>query len=167
MQHTPVSRGPGCATYSMHWGHATRCDLPRLGMGGDTPNFRTRALISTDDTWGVMILMNTNAIGINGPRLGRIENGVFDVLLGQSPVVAASHDMPSVIGMSVIAVVTALLLVGIARSIVLLRRWRTHGEPRPPGWLRVGWYVAFPLVCGALWMAFLSQVVQFARSFSG
>ena len=44
-----------------------------------------------------------------------------------------------------------LQLVGIARSVVLLRRWRAHPEVRPSGAVGVGLRVVVPLVLNLLW----------------
>ncbi len=162
MQTSAVSSGRDCATYSMHWGHDARCDNERFGLGGDDANFKARVLVAPKDKWGVVVLMNTQAISINGPRQEHIEDGVLDLLLGQQPAAVAPHDIASVTIISIIAIVTALLLVGVMRSLVVLRYWRTHPERHPRSWLRLGGRVVVSLLCAVLWVVFLVGVVQVA-----
>ena len=50
-----------------------------------------------------------------------------------------------------VAVVTVLMLVGIVRSLVLLRRWRTRPESRPEGPWAVALRVGLPLVASLGW----------------
>lgn len=71
MQKTPVSSGTNCATYSMHWSHSPRCDSSALGLSGDTANSKARILMDKDEKLTVIVLMNAQAVGINGPRQDR------------------------------------------------------------------------------------------------
>ena len=50
-----------------------------------------------------------------------------------------------------IAVVTVLMLLGIVRSIVLLRRWRSRPESRPRGRRAMALRVGLPLIANVGW----------------
>jgi CubicO group peptidase (beta-lactamase class C family) len=136
--------------------------IAHIGMGGDDANFKARAILAPDTQWGLVLLMNTQAVGLNGPRQEQIKDGVYRLLLGQQPVMGAPHNITVVVGLGLITLVTAVLVLRMVRSLVLLRRWRARPERRPRGWLRVGWHVAVPLVSEMLWVLFLVGVVQVA-----
>jgi hypothetical protein len=55
----------------------------------------------------------------------------------------------------VILAVGALQVLGIVRSVALLRRWRTHPARRLSGVVQVGLRVVAPLVLSLLWAAIL------------
>jgi hypothetical protein len=131
-------------------------------MGGDDANFKSRAIVAPDTRWGLVLLMNTQAFGVNGPRQEHIKDGVYRLLLGQQLVVGAPHNMTIVVGLGLIALVTAVLVLRMVRSLVLLQRWGARAERRPRGWLRVGWHVVVPLVSEVLWVLFLIGVVEVA-----
>jgi hypothetical protein len=136
--------------------------IAHIGMGGDDSNFKSRAVLAPDTQWGLVLLMNTQAVGLNGPRQEQIKDGVYRLLLGQQPVMGAPHNITVVVGLGLITLVTAVLVLRMVRSLVLLRRWRARPERRPRGWLRVGWHVAIPLVSEVLWVLCLVGVVQVA-----
>ncbi len=117
MQNTPVSSGAGCATYSMHWSHSSGCDSSALGLSGDTANFKTRILMDKDEKLAVIVLMNAQAIGLNGPRQDWIEDGVLSLLHGEMPVPASPHNIQILASMGLIEVVTAALILNEIRFI--------------------------------------------------
>jgi CubicO group peptidase (beta-lactamase class C family) len=158
MQNSPVSTGFGCGTYSMHWGHGSSCDSSTLGLSGDAANFKARILLSPDDKWAVVLLMNTQVFSINGPRQERIKDGVFSLLLGEAPVTNPSHNMQIISGIGLIAIVTMLLIAGMVRSFLRLQRRKKH----PQESLHVMRHVVIPLAFEALWIIILIGIVNFA-----
>ena len=50
-----------------------------------------------------------------------------------------------------VAVVTVLMLIGIVRTLVLLRRWRTRPETRPQGPWAMALRVGLPLIANLGW----------------
>jgi CubicO group peptidase (beta-lactamase class C family) len=137
--------------------------IRQIGMGGDDANFKARALIADDEPWGIVILMNTQAVGLNGPRQEHIKDGVYRLLGGQQPMVSTPHFWPLVGVMGLTVMVSALLAVGIVRSTMRLRR-RTYLLDRPRGWRQIGWDVGLPLGAVGLWVLFLGEVVRVAGS---
>jgi CubicO group peptidase (beta-lactamase class C family) len=161
MQNTPVSSGANCATYSMHWSHGSRCDTSTLGMGGDTANFKARILLSPEEKWAVILLMNAQAVGINGPRQERIKDGVLDLLHEETPISSAPHNIQITASMVFIAVVTVIFLISMLRSIARLRR---QSDSRSDTSHKVGRRIILPLVFDILWVLLLAGMVQFAAS---
>lgn len=159
MQNSPVPSGPDCATYSMHWSHSSRCGTSALGMGGDTANFKTRILFLPEDKLAVILLMNAQAVGINGPRQDLIDDGVLDLLRGEMPVSSAPHHVQILASMVFIAVITAIFILGMVRSIARLRNQR---DARSTGSLKMRRHIVMPLVFEILWVFLLAGMVQFA-----
>ena len=98
-----------------------------------------------------MILTNFDSLNLNGGRLQNLSSGVISLLRGEAPPeVPMPHHPLLATATLVVAVVTALMLLGIVRTVVLLRRWRIRPEsPRGP-WamaLRVG----LPLIANLGW----------------
>jgi hypothetical protein len=50
-------------------------------------------------------------------------------------------------------------MLGIVRSVVVIRRWRSHPAGRPSGVVRVGLRVVTPLVLNLIWAVILFVVL--------
>jgi len=144
MQSTPVSSGRDCATYSLHWSHNSRCDSSTLGLSGDTANFKARILVDKDENLAVIVLMNAQAVGINGPRQDRIDDGVLDLLREQLPTSTSPHNIQILASMGLIAVVTAAFIFNGLRS---------NGTKRQ---------IILPLAFAILWLLMLAGMVNLA-----
>lgn len=152
MQNTPVSSGANCATYSMHWSHSSRCDSSALGLSGDIANFKARILMEKNEKLAVIVLMNAQAVGINGPRQDRIDDGVLDLLQGKTPTSTTPHNVPILASMGLIAVVTAAFTFNGIRSIITSRN-------QPPSTKRQS---ILPLAFVILWLLLLVGMVNLA-----
>jgi hypothetical protein len=152
MQNTPVSSGADCATYSMHWSHGSRCDSSALGLSGDTANFKARILMDKDEKLAVIVLMNAQAVGINGPRQDRIEDGVLDLLRGKMPVPASPHNIQILVSMGLIAVVTAAFILNEIRFIGINRNQLPSTKRQS----------ILPLIFDILWLLLLAGMVSLA-----
>lgn len=159
MQNAPVSSGENCATYSMHWSHGSRCDTPTLGMGGDTANFKARILMDKSEKLAVIVLMNMQAVGINGPRQDRIDDGVLDLIQGRTPTSTTPHNVPILASMVFITVVTVIFVIGRLRSLARLRRQSDSRSGTSP---KAGRQIILPLVFDILWVLLLAGMVQVA-----
>jgi len=99
-----------------------------------------------------VILTNFDSLNLNGGRLQNLSSGVLNLLHGQAPAeVPMPHHPLLAIATLIVAVVTVLMLLGIVRSIVLLRRWRSSPESRPRGPRAVARRVWLPLVTNVGW----------------
>lgn len=163
MQHSSVSAGPDCSTYSMSWSHGPQCDSSVLRVSGDLSNFKARLRVLPEEKWGLVVLMNTQVFAINGPRQNRIDEGVLELLRGKTPVVANPHNVQILGGKILIAVMTLLLIFGMIRSITRLRQ---QNRIRMDGFPRMGRHVVLPLVLDILWVLMLTGMVQIAAGSS-
>jgi hypothetical protein len=113
-------------------------------------------VLEPEGRWGIVILTNFDSFNLNGGRLQGLSSGVISLLQGQSPPdVPMPHHPILSSAMLLVAVVSVLQVLGIARSVVLLRRWRTQPNRRP----RRRWVVALrggvPLVLNVGWGLFM------------
>jgi CubicO group peptidase (beta-lactamase class C family) len=159
MQNTPVSSGVNCATYSMHWSHSSRCETSTLGMGGDTANFKARILLSPEDKLAVILLMNTQAVGINGPRQEQIKDGIWSLLSGETPTSSSPHNIQILGSMIFIALGTLLFFIGLLRFIARQQRPKDSRSGKSP---KAGRQIILPLVFDILWVLLLAGLVQIA-----
>ena len=162
--HSPAVReGTRDIFYGMGWESRSLNGVPVLRHDGTNANFYADMVLDPQDRWGVVILTNFDSLNLNGGRLQGLSSGVLSLLHGQDPPqVPMPHHPLLAPAMFVVAIVTVLMLVGIARTVVLLRRWRTRPESRPQGpratWLRVG----LPLIANLGWG--LGLLLIFPRS---
>jgi hypothetical protein len=97
----------------------------------------------------VVVLMNGNNV-LSPARIDGIGRGVLGRLVGRQlttpPVTNANQIL-----FFVLLGVGVLQVLGIARSVVLLRRWRARPARRPRGLIRVTARVVLPLLVGLAW----------------
>jgi CubicO group peptidase (beta-lactamase class C family) len=136
------------STYAMGWEESQLGGVPVVRHSGDTGSFHANMILVPERGWGVVVLMN----GSNHLRLAGMDgtaNGVVSLLLGHHPP-PEPFEQAKVLLFVVLAVV-ALQMLGIIRSVVLVRRWRVERARRPRGVLRLGLRVVVPMVANLLW----------------
>jgi CubicO group peptidase (beta-lactamase class C family) len=151
--HRPAAKLPGPpdhdVAYAMGWYVEQLNGTSLLWHPGDTPNFHADILLAPQDRWGVVVLMNGNNV-LSPARIDGIGRGVLGRLVGRQlatpPVTNANQTL-----FFVLLGVVVLQVLGIARSVVLLRRWRARPARRPRGLIRVTARVVLPLLVGLAW----------------
>ena len=142
--HAPaVRQGNRDIFYGMGWESRSVSGVPVVRHDGTNANFYADMALDVEDRWGVVILTNFDSLNLNGGRLQGLSSGVISMLRGEpAPDVPMPHHPLLAPAMLLVAAVTALMLWGIVRTVVLLRRWRRRPESRPRGLrpmiLRVG-----------------------------
>jgi hypothetical protein len=157
MHRPAVKEGEKDIFYGMGWERrSTPSGVPVIQHDGTNSNFYADMVLEPDDRWGVVILANVNSFNLNGGRLQGLSSGVINLLHGQSPPdVPMPHHPIFASAMLLVAVVAVLQLLGIVRSVVLLRRWRTQPNRRPGGRWAVALRVGVPLVSNVGWGLFM------------
>ena len=99
---------------------------------------------------GVVVLQNANDF-TNGARIAAISSGVVSLLAaGQQPP-ATGGSSPTWLALWALVGLIALQAVGIARSVVLLQRWKTNPATRPQGKMTVILHVILPISVSFVW----------------
>jgi hypothetical protein len=162
--HAPaVQQGTRDTFYGMGWETRSVNGVPVVRHDGTNANFYADMALDLNEGWGVVILTNFDSLNLNGGRLQGLSSGILSLLNGDPPPQVPSPHHPLLAPATLlVAVGTVVMLVGIIRTVVLLRGWRGRPEGRPRGpramvlrvWLpfvtNVGWglalLLAFPQV---------------------
>jgi hypothetical protein len=133
---------------------------PLIWHGGDGTNFHSTMILAPEGQWGVVLLENAQNVKDGGDRMHQTAFGVISLLAGRQPLAAESNTVLQLI-LLVLVGITALMLIGMFRSIVVLRRWRTQPGRRPHDRRGIVWHVVLPLVLHlALALLFLVGLPQ-------
>ncbi len=157
MHRPAVKEGDRDIFYGMGWERrSTLGGVPIIQHDGTNSNFYADMVLEPEGRWGVVILANFNSFNLNGGRLQALSGGVISLLHGQTPPdVPMPHHPILASAMLLVAVVSVLQLLGITRSVVLFRRWRTQPNLRPRRRWVVALRVGVPLVLNVGWGLFL------------
>lgn len=140
--------GGGKLSYGMGWAETEINGIPTVSHSGGTLVSTSDMILVPEDGWGVMVL--TNAANYSSPRIGEIGDGVVTLLEGRE-VQPPPGPGQMMIGSFALVGVLALQMVAIARSVVLLRRWRSRPEAAPRGAAQTALRVWAPFAVSLLW----------------
>jgi CubicO group peptidase (beta-lactamase class C family) len=135
--------------YAMGWYVEQTNGVSMLWHPGNAPNFHADIMLAPQARWGVVVLANGHN-ALSSDRESTIARGVLGLLVGRqltSPPVTNANQ----ILLFVLLAVGVLQVLGIARSIVLLRRWHAQPARRPRGLIRVTGRVIVPLAVSLAW----------------
>src|SRR5215210_8388918 len=157
MHRPAVKEGDRDIFYGMGWERrSTLGGVPVIQHDGTNSNFYADMMLEPEGRWGVVILANFNSFNLNGGPLQALSGGVISQLHGQTPPdVPMPHHPILASAMLLVAVVSVLQALGIIRSVVLFRRWRTQPNRQPRGRRAVALRVALPLVSNVGWGLFM------------
>ena len=135
--------------YAMGWYVERANGVSMLWHPGNAPSFHADIMLAPQARWGVVVLANGHN-ALSPDRESGIARGVMGLLVGRQlttpPVTNANQIL-----LRVLLAVGVLQALGIARSTVLLRRWRAQPAHRPRGLIRVTGRVVVPLVMSLAW----------------
>jgi hypothetical protein len=158
--HAPAVRRRGDQFYGMGWYVVPVDGAPVTWHGGDGMNFHSTMILAPAGQWGVVLLENAQNVKDGGDRMHQTAFGVINLVMGRQPPAAESQSFYQLILMMLLGI-TALMVIGMIRSIVVLRRWRTQPGRRPHGRRGIIWHVVVPLVLHlALALLFLVGLPQ-------
>jgi CubicO group peptidase (beta-lactamase class C family) len=157
MHRPAVREGDRDIFYGMGWERrSTPSGVPVIQHDGTNSNFYADMVLEPEGRWGVVILTNFNSFNLNGGRVQGLSSGVISLLHGQVPPdVPMPHHPLLAPAMLLVAVVAVLQVLGIVRSVVLLRRWRTQPHRRPRRRGVVALRVGLPLISNVGWGLFM------------
>jgi hypothetical protein len=128
---------------------------------------------------GLVVLMNANMgldSALGDERLSLLPSNVAEMLLGQQPTVFAADPKPSLF-YAILLLAIIVQAAGMARTVMLLRRWRDQPHVHPQGVAALVTRLGLPLLCNLGWSLFalvgvpklfgmpLSQIIYIAPDF--
>jgi CubicO group peptidase (beta-lactamase class C family) len=146
------------ASYAMGWAVQEISGVPTVWHSGDTADFHADMILMPTRQQGIVLLVNGNN-DLQGPRLQAIAPGVLSLLVGRQPPTVPSYNMEALLILFAGLGACVLQILGIARSVVLLRRWRAQPERRPRGARGLALRVGLPLALNLLWVLVCLVVV--------
>jgi len=150
--HRPAAKLPSPdrdIAYAMGW-YVERVDgLSILWHPGNAANFHADVMLAPQGRWGVVVLANGHN-SLSPDRESAIARGVLGLLVGRQLTTPPVTNANQVLFLVVLGV-GVLQVLGIARSIVLLRRWRAQPARRPRGLVGVAGRIVVPLMVGLAW----------------
>jgi hypothetical protein len=132
----------------MGWVASQTNGVPSVWHNGDLLDFHAHVILVPDGQWGIVLLTNGQN-ELQAARIERIGVGVMSLLVNREP-----PPLEDSLLMTILAIglgVWVLQILGMARSAVLLRRWRGVPARRPRGQAGMLLRVGLPLVLSLLW----------------
>jgi CubicO group peptidase (beta-lactamase class C family) len=158
--HTPAVQRRGDMFYGMGWYVGPANGIPVIWHGGDGTNFHSTMVLAPEGQWGIVLLENAQNNMDFGDRMHQTAFGVISLLARHQPPVATADNFLWIFFIGILGI-TALMVIGIIRSIIVLRRWRVLPGRHPQGWWGLVWHVVLPLVLHlALGLVFLVGLPQ-------
>jgi CubicO group peptidase (beta-lactamase class C family) len=156
--HRPPTIDKLSTTYAMGWIAEEINGVATVWHnGGDSQEgFQSHMILVPAGRWGIVVLVN----GFDHLQLSHIDGiagGVMSLLLGR-PMPPAPFEGIRVILLCLLAV-GALQVLGLTRSVVLLRRWRAEPARRPRSVVGVAVRVGLPLLLNLAWVGLLLFVL--------
>jgi CubicO group peptidase (beta-lactamase class C family) len=152
MHRPAIKQGSRDIFYGMGWESRSLAGVPVVRHDGTNANFYADMVLDSQDRWGVVILTNFDSLNLNGGRLQGLTRGVLSLLHGQQP---PSEPMPHhpllASAMLLVAIITVVMMFGILRTVLLLRRWRRRPDSRPRGAWAMAVRVGLPLIADVGW----------------
>jgi hypothetical protein len=137
----------------MGWEVSQTNGIPTLSHDGSGFHSHANVVVIPESKWGIVVLENAE----NSPdeffgsrRMSGIAEGVTSMVTGKQPrSTGTSAWVWIVYGIAVGAI--AVQLLGIARSVRTLRRWRTTPQRRPRTFGRIALSLAMPSAFNLTW----------------
>lgn len=154
LQRAGVPTGLEGISYAMGWDVAQIHGTTTISHDGSGFDSHANVVLVPDQQWGVVVMEN----GENSPdeffgsrRMTGIANGVAGMLIGDEPPAPSSSSRSLWVAYGVVLGILVIQVVGMARSVRTIRRWRADPAQRPTGALRIGLRVGLPLLVSWTW----------------
>jgi CubicO group peptidase (beta-lactamase class C family) len=167
LQRAGVPTGLDGVSYAMGWDVAQIHGTTTISHDGSGFDSHANVVLIPDGGWGVVVMEN----GENSPdeffgsrRMTGIANGVAGMLIGQEPPAPSSSSRSLWVVYGVVLGILVIQVVGMVRSVRIIRTWQTVPSRRPTGALRIGLRVGLPLLVSWTWallvLVGLPQVIR-------
>jgi CubicO group peptidase (beta-lactamase class C family) len=156
--------------HAMDWGVGPVGSETAIHKGGAVADFKTQMLFFPKRELGLVVLVNANRqldASLGDIRLPMLAYNLAELLVGQSPTTFATGPLPKLLYTALIIAVV-LQAAGVARTMLLLRRWRARHELQPRGRAALVMRLGLPLIANLVWglFALVGLPVLFGAPFS-
>jgi CubicO group peptidase (beta-lactamase class C family) len=128
MHRGTARQGDSDVSYAMGWNVGQIDGVKAVWHGGDTFAYQSFMMLLPDDGWGIALLSNLSNIPAN-QRFQEVAMNVARLLTGRPP--QSEHVHTSDWTHAVFVGAFLLQLLGITRTVQLVRRWRAIPASRP------------------------------------
>jgi CubicO group peptidase (beta-lactamase class C family) len=151
----PVADGSGFRP--MGWDLVTTIgNVTTIAKAGDSVNFNAMMIMFPERQLGLVVLMNANKgldAALGDERLRMLPYNVAEMLLGQQPTVFPADPKPTLL-YAILFLAVSVQTVGMARTALLLHRWKHRPEQRPHGSRALALRLWLPLALNLGWGLF-------------
>jgi CubicO group peptidase (beta-lactamase class C family) len=150
--HRPAATESLSTTYAMGWIAEETNGVATVWHNGAGEGFQSHMILVPEGRWGIVVLVNGIDL-LNFEHIDGIAGGVMSLLVGRPrPLVPFEVFGAIFLGLLVVGV---LQVIGLVRSVVLLRRWRAEPARRPRSVVGVVGRVGLPLLLNLAWVGLL------------
>jgi CubicO group peptidase (beta-lactamase class C family) len=156
--HRPAAPPHLATTYAMGWIAEETNGVATVwhNGAGTGEGFQSHMILVPEGRWGIVVLVNGIDL-LHFQRIDGIAGGVMSLLLDR-PLPPAPFEAFQMIFLGILAV-GVLQVLGIIRSVLLLRRWRAEPARRPRNVVAVVGRVGLPLLLNLVWVVLLLRFV--------
>lgn len=154
MQRPALPRSDGPGFRPMGWELvSTIGDTPTIVMSGASVSYSSMMLLFPERQMGLVVLINANKgldSTLGDQRLPMLPYNVAEMVLGQTPTVFSADPKPPVF-YAILLLAVAAQVAGMARTAILLRRWRIKEHVPSQGAATLVTRLGLPLLCNLGW----------------
>jgi CubicO group peptidase (beta-lactamase class C family) len=135
MQRPAMPAGGVGEFHAMDWAVGPVGGETAIYKAGDMPDFKTQIVFFPERRLGLVVLMNTNRLldsSLGDIRLPMLAYNAAELLVGQPPTSFPAGRIPTLL-YTAIMVAVVVQAIGMARTVLLLRRWRDRLAQCPLG----------------------------------
>jgi CubicO group peptidase (beta-lactamase class C family) len=160
--HRPIApKASGDEFDAMDWSVGPVGGATAIYKGGDNPDFKTQILFFPERRLGLVLLMNTNRLfdsKLGDSRIPMLAYNAAELLLGQAPT-TFPVTRTSTLLYAALLITVAVQAAGMARTMILLHRWRNQPKLHPQGRTAAALHVGLLLLLNLGWGLFALVVV--------
>jgi hypothetical protein len=156
MQRPMTPKAGGDEFDAMDWSVGPVGGATAIYKGGDNPDFKTQMIFFPERQLGLVLLMNTNRLfdgKLGDIRIPMLAYNAAELLLGQAPTTFPAGRTSTLLYTALLLAV-AVQAAGMARTMILLRRWHNQPKLHPQGRTAIVLHIGLPVLLNLGWCLF-------------
>jgi hypothetical protein len=155
--HRTVMPAEGTGEYhAMDWGLGPIGGETAIHKGGAVADFKTQMLFFPERRLGLVVLMNANRqldSSLGDIRLPMLAYNLAELLIEQPLTMFSTSPLPTLL-YTALTIAVVLQAAGVARTVLILLRWRDRHELQSQTGSAIALRLALPLLCNLGWGLF-------------